>query len=484
VAALTVSGCRTTAQYPTDRRRVALKFFGSTTSDAETVSVARLQSPADVAESFASVAQRIQPQLPDPSLPLTSAGYAASDNMSTNPLTNAPTAPSTTPRAPLDRNSPALRGLSSIARNRMINRMTALPVATAGATTNATAGVSTSGPADRQLGGLSAILRNRIEGSVGAGEEAQFTYPDIHSDPAKNYRNRYGLEGDNDRFVFPWLVNVIFEDRWLLAESDPAAALKNQLRRRTKIDIRDPDPDTANFPNGAYTLPKGRIYVETSPVGFYGASKSTPRVYQWEYLLRYGLTDNLEFRIFSNGFTAQARQGKQPATTGYSPLAFDFKANFWEENTKYFIPAMGMEVYLQTTFGSPVLNGGTQPSISLLFDQSLPLGIGFEWNVGINGAQTGTGQTVYQFAFQWSFQREVVKDFDVFVHGFYNEASLPRVLNFQTVAANSAVPNINVVGAGAIWTVNDRLAIFGSYNFGTTQGSPRTIALSGFALAF
>ena len=48
-------------------------------------------------------------------------------------------------------------------------------------------------------------------------------------------------------------------------------------------------------------------------------------LYQWEYLLRYGLTDNLEFRIFSNGFTAQASKGKQAATTGYSPLAFSLR---------------------------------------------------------------------------------------------------------------------------------------------------------------
>ncbi len=44
----------------------------------------------------------------------------------------------------------------------------------------------------------------------------------------------------------------------------------------------------------------------------------------------------------------------------------------------YHIPAIGIEVYLQTTFGSPAFNSGTQPSMSLLFDQSLPLGIGFE----------------------------------------------------------------------------------------------------------
>ena len=280
---------------------------------------------------------------------------------------------------------------------------------------------------------MSPGLRNRLEDTVGPGEAPRFNYPDIHADPAKIYHDRFGIDEEHDRFVFPWLMNLIFEDRWLLAENDPAEAVRNQFRRRMKIDIRDPDPDTANFPNGAYTLPKGRMYIENSPVGFYGASKNTPKIYQWEYLLRYGLTDNLEFRIFSNGLTAQARQGKQTATSGYSPLAFDFKANFWEENTKYHIPAMGIEVYLQTTFGSPAFNGGTQPSMNLLFDQSLPLGIGFEYNFGIAGIQNGLGVTRYQFNFAWSFQREVVKDFDIFVHGFYNETGLPRLLQFRSV---------------------------------------------------
>ncbi len=150
--------------------------------------------------------------------------------------------------------------------------------------------------------------------------QPEFNYPDIRADPAKIYHDRFGIDEEHDRFVFPWLMNLIFEDRWLLAENDPAEAVRNQFRRRMKVDIRDPDPDTANFPNGAYTLPKGRMYVENSPLGLYGASKNTPRIYQWEYLLRYGLTDNLEFRIFSNGLTAQAAMAKQKATTGYSPL--------------------------------------------------------------------------------------------------------------------------------------------------------------------
>jgi hypothetical protein len=48
----------------------------------------------------------------------------------------------------------------------------------------------------------------------------------------------------------------------------------------------------------------------------------------------------------------------------------------------------------------------------------------------------------------------------------------------------ATIPTVTVVGVGAIWTVNDRFAIFGSYNFGLTRGSPRTIALLGGAVAF
>ena len=118
------------------------------------------------------------------------------------------------------------------------------------------------------------------------------------------------------------------------------------------------------------------------------------------------------------------------------------------------------------------------------------MGIGFEYNFGLAGVQNGLGLTRYQFNFAWSFQRQIVKDFDIFVHGFYNESGLPRLIQFRDVKdfaalkSEAEIPTANVVGVGAIKTVNDRLAIFGSYNFGTTSGSPHTIALTGFAVAF
>jgi hypothetical protein len=344
------------------------------------------------------------------------------------------------------------------------------------------------------------MLRDRIGDSVGPGETPKFNYPDIHADPAETYHERFGVEQEHDRFLFPWLMNLIFEDRWLLAEDDPDEAIRNALRNRMKINIRDPDPDTANFPNSPYTLPKGRLYIENSPLGLYGSSPNRLQrsIYQWEFLLRYGLTDNLELRIFSNGLTAEAGRLRRPATSGFSPLAFDLKMNLWEENTRYHIPAMGFEAYIQTTFGSPAFDGGTQPSLNLLFDQSLPWDVGFEYNVGISGVQNRFGRIAYQPTFQWSFQREVVKDFDVFFQGFLNETALPRLIQFRQTElgaifprlhhleqkVGAGIPTILVMGLGGIWTINDRLAVFGSYNLGVTPSSPRTVALTGFAVAF
>jgi Putative MetA-pathway of phenol degradation len=246
-------------------------------------------------------------------------------------------------------------------------------------------------------------------------------------------------------------------------------------------DITEPGPDTSNFPNGPYTLPKGRSYVENSPVGFYGPAGDMPKSYLWEFLLRYGVTDYLEFRIFSNGLSVQ---GEPDPVTGFSPLAFDLKLHCWEENCDFLLPAVGLEVYLQTEFGSPAFNMGTQPSLWLLLDQSLLWGIDFNYNFGLSGVENGLGQVAYQFSFDWAFQRDVTECLSVFVQGYYNESALPRPAPAQMLPADAAIPGSNVVGAGGMWNVSPRVALWGSYNFGTTSNSPQTIAIAGFGVAF
>ena len=100
------------------------------------------------------------------------------------------------------------------------------------------------------------------------------------------------------------------------------------------------------------------------------------------------------------------------------------------------------------------------------------------------GVRSSDGEIAYQFSYQWSIQHEVVKDFDVFFHGFYNAASLLRsLIQFQN-AATSGIPNVTVLGCGGIWTINNRIAVWASYNLGVTPASPKYLALVGFAVAF
>ena len=167
------------------------------------------------------------------------------------------------------------------------------------------------------------------------------------------------------------------------------------------------------------------MYVENSPLGYYGGPPGESNTYQWEFLIRYGLTDNLEFRIFSNGLTIES---EPTPTRGFSPLVFDLKIHLWEQNKTYWIPAVGLEAYIQTGFGSAAFDSGTQPALSLLFDQELPGEIDFNYAFSMTGVRDAIDATVYQFGFQWAFQRELTEQVDVFVQGFYNDAAVPRFL--------------------------------------------------------
>lgn len=236
-------------------------------------------------------------------------------------------------------------------------------------------------------------------------------------------------------------------------------------------DIRSPGADTANFPNSPMTLPKGRAYIEVSPVFLSGPSVGSAKAYNAEFLLRYGLTDKVELRLFGNGPTAERGFF---AASGFSPMAFDLKINFWAQKPESIIPAVGLEAFILMPTGSPGLNQGTQPSLNLLFDHALPLDVLFEWNVGFVGDPSPNSENAsgLEPIVQWAFQRTMVEDFDIFFQGYFNGATLPRY--------GDGV----VLGGGALWTVTDRFSVFSSYNAGVTPASPTTIFQLGGAYAF
>ena len=131
------------------------------------------------------------------------------------------------------------------------------------------------------------------------------------------------LQGDDDpdrNSSRPW---TRFLARAFSDPINPSTSLKPP-------DIRAPGPDSSDFPNSPYTLPRGWNYLEMSPLTYTSSINTIQsQSYSWNYLLRMGLTDRVEFRLFGNGLSWQAAGLGQPETTGFAPLVFYTKIHFF-----------------------------------------------------------------------------------------------------------------------------------------------------------
>lgn len=255
--------------------------------------------------------------------------------------------------------------------------------------------------------------------------------------------------------------------------------------------ISEPGPDMGDFPNSAFTLPKGRAYAEFSPVTLFTADRQNPQGYAAPFLLRYGLTDDVEFRLFGNGVI---HIGGSDATTGFGPLNLDFKVHLWNDRKEWLIPAVSLEVFILTTWGSSQFTAGWEPSLNLNFDLPITKKINLEWTVAYSGVQQAVNintKEIFvprfnflvpaihrsfnlnfnQFAAQWAIEYEVNDQLEIFLHGFHNHAIL-----FNLGAGE-------MVGIGAFWTFNSRLTAFGSVNTGLTPNLPSFAAQLGLAVA-
>lgn len=267
-----------------------------------------------------------------------------------------------------------------------------------------------------------------------------------------------------------------------------ARAPENEGQWRAEPDITNPGADLANFPNSAFTLPEGRAYIEFSPATWYGGAPHTAPQYNTQFLLRYGVTDDIELRIFGNGVSWK---GGRQSSDGFSPIAFDTKIHLLDEDQALMVPAIGFEAYLQTELlGSQGFDQGTTGGFTFNFDQSLPLDLDLEYNFGSSQISGSRGESFWQFNFQWALQKDIFDgDAAVFVHGFWNDMTLPRLprrrIPDEGVFARQGNPNqVAAVGGGALWTINSRWVIWAQASGGLTHYSPSVITDVGLALAF
>lgn len=261
---------------------------------------------------------------------------------------------------------------------------------------------------------------------------------------------------------------------------------ENIEKWRSQPDIDNPGADLANWPNSAFTLPQGRSYIEVSPFGYYGSSKAGPQQFDMQYLLRFGVLDDVELRIFGNGFTYT---GGHMNRWDYAPLGFDTKVQLRTEQPDSILPAIGFEAYVMTQWlGNTLTNGGTQPGFSFNFDQSLPFEIDFEYNVGAFRSLTTPLKSEWNYNFQWAFQKSFFSPtFSLFIHGYVNGATIPRspAKNSNSITKSGvASVNDNIVGGGFIWSLSRRLSVWGQASTGTTSADSGLLTYTGFAVAF
>lgn len=240
-------------------------------------------------------------------------------------------------------------------------------------------------------------------------------------------------------------------------------------------DISLPGPDTANFPNSPYTLPKGRSYIETLPCTYSFAGPDTPSAWSWPFLIRTGLTDRCELRILSQGPTVVGSTSDTPAYDGFAPLVFDMKLHLWGDRDWLYWPVVGVEFFLVSGIASRPFQIGTEPGMQLLFDHQLPNDWLVEWNVGYYG--TGGDyipddlSSPYLGA-NWAVQKQIGEKFAVFYQGFFNSPSFPYF------------PSDLVSGFGGQWNVSQRLATFASYNWSLDGIGGPSGGYTGFAYAY
>lgn len=261
---------------------------------------------------------------------------------------------------------------------------------------------------------------------------------------------------------------------------------ENIEKWRSEPDIDNPGADLANWPNSAFTLPQGRSYIEVSPFGYYGSSKASPQQFDMQYLLRYGILDDVELRVFGNGFTYT---GGHINRWDYAPLGFDTKIQLRTEQPDSIFPAIGFEAYIMTQWlGNTITNGGTQPGFSFNFDQSLPFEIDFEYNIGAFRSLNGRGKNEWDYNFQWAFQKSFFSpSFSLFIHGYINGATIPKSpAKNSNSSTNSGVTSVNdnIVGGGFIWSLSRRLSVWGQASTGTTSADSGLLTYTGFAVAF
>lgn len=143
--------------------------------------------------------------------------------------------------------------------------------------------------------------------------------------------------------------------------------------------------DRPDFVESSSVVGKGRFQLET---GFnsehHKADGVKERATSTPTLLRFGLSDSLEFRVSSDGFSRLRSEDTTTGITtrerGYSDLNIGIKWNTHEGDAASNTPAMAWLLHADLETGSRAFRGdGVRPSLRFVAEWDLPN----DWSVGV-----------------------------------------------------------------------------------------------------
>lgn len=239
-------------------------------------------------------------------------------------------------------------------------------------------------------------------------------------------------------------------------------------------DVSFPGSDTESFANSPFTLPPGRGYFENHFLAVSFKGNNTPFQYNAPFLLRLGIAESLELRFGGQGATYIAASHSSKRIVGFSPLVIDCKIHVSGSRDDLWVPATGLEIYLQTNAASQDLKTGYQFGINALFSHDFPHKLNFEWNAGFgftrykkyDNADDAFGLV------NWCLTQDITPAFSLFFDGEF------------TSKISCIAPKFLTIGVGWQWIIVKRFELFGAFNGTFFHDTNPYLFNMGFMVAF
>jgi hypothetical protein len=245
----------------------------------------------------------------------------------------------------------------------------------------------------------------------------------------------------------------------------PAAAVQSSVGPAAAAgEAEEPQiqPDRPDVTNATYTVPKGLVQIEVgaqhSRVPVSGESTATP------VSVRVGITHWFEGRVDSDGL---ARDKEPSATSTQFPgLTVGGKFRLWAPRNGS--PAITVMPAVALPWGRP--GGGTDYLLRVISGGDLPRSVHLDVNYGVGGIAADQGGHFLQQMASASANVGVGKHWNPYAEIYWFSRLQPD--------ARQAVS----IDTGAMYTVNERLALDGGVAFGLTAAANGPAVFGGLSI--